>query len=118
MEEVVLQFARVASLVVELAAIVVVSFGALEAFVMLLRPAFRPAIRHGARKVIWRRSAMWMLLGLEFKLAADIITTVMSPTLQDIDGLAAIAAIRTFLNYFLERDLEHSESAEAAGATN
>ena len=114
MEEIVLQFARVTSLVVEFAAIVVVSFGALEAFVMLLKPAFRPATSHGARKAIWRRFAMWMLLALEFMLAADIITTVVSPTWQDVGELAAIAVIRTFLNYFLERDLEQSESAEAA----
>jgi len=52
MEEIVLQFARIASLVVELAAIVVVPFGAIEAFVMLLKPAFRPAMSRGARKVI------------------------------------------------------------------
>ena len=113
MEEVVLQFARVASLVVELAAIVVVSFGALEAFVMLLsRRSGQDELRRA--KVIWRCFAMWMLLGLEFMLAADIITTVVSPSWQDIGELAAIAVIRTFLNYFLERDLEHSEPAEAA----
>ena len=38
------------------------------------------------------------------------------PTWRDIGELAAIAVIRTFLNYFLERDLENSEPAEASTA--
>ena len=63
------------------------------------------------RKAIWRRFGVWLLLGLEFALAADIITSVISPTWQDIGELGAIAVIRTFLNYFLERDLENAEAA-------
>jgi hypothetical protein len=49
---------------------------------------------------------MWLLLGLEFELAADIVRSVISPTWIDIGQLAAVAVIRTFLNYFLEMDLE------------
>ena len=63
------------------------------------------------RKAIWRRFGVWLLLGLEFALAADIITSVISPTWQDIGELGAIAVIRTFLNYFLEHDLENAASA-------
>jgi len=36
---------------------------------------------------------------------ADIVRSAMAPAWDDIGQLAAIAAIRTFLNYFLERDL-------------
>jgi uncharacterized membrane protein len=60
---------------------------------------------------------MWLLLGLEFELAADIIASVVSPTWEDIGELGAIAVIRTFLNYFLEKDLEGAEAAgEIEGA--
>lgn len=70
------------------------------------------------RKAIWRRFGVWLLLGLEFALAADIITSVISPSWQDIGELGAIAVIRTFLNYFLERDLENAETAaERASST-
>jgi uncharacterized membrane protein len=69
------------------------------------------------RKAIWRRFGVWLLLGLEFVLAADIITSVISPTWQDIGELGAIAVIRTFLNYFLERDLENAESAAERAPT-
>ena len=55
---------------------------------------------------------MWLLLGLEFELAADIVETVISPSWADIGQLGAIAATRTFLNYFLEKDLEHAAESE------
>ena len=50
--------------------------------------------------------ARWLLLGLEFMLAADIVRTAISPTWSELGQLALIAVVRTFLNYFLERDLE------------
>jgi len=106
--------ARTASLLIEAVAVIVVTFGALEAFVRLLALAARPSATHGSRKDIWRRFAMWLLLGLEFELAADIIGSVVSPTWMDIGELAAIAVIRTFLNYFLERDIESADRAPAA----
>ena len=114
MEEIVLQIARGAALLVETAAILVVTYGAMEGLVGLLAIAVRPSASHGARKEIWRRFGTWLLLGLEFELAADIIRSVVSPTWQDIAELGAIAVIRTFLNYFLEHDLEKAARTEAA----
>jgi uncharacterized membrane protein len=113
-EETLHSIARVASLWIESMAVVVVAFGAADGFIKLLGLAAKPSATHGARKDIWRRFGTWLLLGLEFELAADIIGSVVSPTWRDIGELAAIAVIRTFLNYFLERDLENIEPAEAA----
>jgi uncharacterized membrane protein len=111
MEELLIQVARVAEMFSEAAAVLVVTFGSVEAFVTLLRIAVTPKVTHGERKAVWRRFGMWLLLGLEFELAADIIGSVVSPTWQDIGELGAIAVIRTFLNYFLERDLEGAEDS-------
>jgi uncharacterized membrane protein len=108
-EEFLAPVARTAASLVEGMAVLVVTYGACEALVLLLRLAAAPSVSHGARKEIWRRFGTWLLLGLEFALAADIIATVVSPTWDDIGELGAIAVIRTFLNYFLERDLEGSE---------
>jgi uncharacterized membrane protein len=57
------------------------------------------------------RFGVWLLLGLEFELGAGIVRTAISPTWTDIGQLAAIGAIRTLLNYFLEKDLERYEPA-------
>ena len=111
MEELFIQAARSAVLLIEAAAVLVVTFGSLAALFKLLVVMAKPSASHGMRKAIWRRFGVWLLLGLEFALAADIITSVISPTWQDIGELGAIAVIRTFLNYFLEHDLENAETA-------
>jgi uncharacterized membrane protein len=105
-EELVGVFAGGVALAVEAAAVLVVAFGAAEAFARILGLVGRGRATHGERKEIWRRFGVWLLLGLEFELAADIIRSVVSPTWMDIAELGAIAVIRTFLNYFLEKDLE------------
>ena len=114
MEDLFVPVARTLGHLIEAAAILVVAFGAAEAFVKLVSLIVRPASSHGVRKDIWRRFGTWLLLGLEFALAADIISSVVSPTWEDIGQLGAIAVIRTFLNYFLERDLENAEHAQAS----
>ena len=57
------------------------------------------------------------MLGLEFELGADIIRSAISPNWTDIGQLAAIAAIRTVLNYFLEKDImEQVEDSREVGS--
>ena len=52
------------------------------------------------------RFGTWLALALEFQLGADILATTIRPTTSAIIRLAAIALIRTFLNYFLNQELE------------
>jgi uncharacterized membrane protein len=61
----------------------------------------------------------FLALGLEFQLASDILRTAIAPTLREIGELAAIAAIRTALNYFLAREIkeERDELARRANPT-
>jgi len=49
---------------------------------------------------------LWLALALEFQLAADILSTTVSPSFEALGKLALIAVIRTFLNYFLNKELE------------
>jgi uncharacterized membrane protein len=49
---------------------------------------------------------LWLALALEFQLAADILNTTVSPSFEELGKLALIAVIRTFLNYFLNQELE------------
>ena len=48
-------------------------------------------------------------MSLELLLAADVLATAVAPSWNDIGQLAAIAIIRTLLNYFLERELSSSK---------
>jgi uncharacterized membrane protein len=67
--------------------------------------------------VIFKGFAGWLVLALEFLLAADILRTAISPTWTDIGQLAAIAAIRTFLNYSLSHDLQKAPEPMESGST-
>lgn len=55
----------------------------------------------------------YLVLGLEFQLASDIMATAMAPSWQQLGQLAAIAAIRTFLNFFLLREQSEIASEQA-----
>lgn len=50
-----------------------------------------------------------LTVALELLLAADILATAIAPTWDDIGKLAAIATLRTALNYFLERELKSTQ---------
>ncbi len=56
--------------------------------------------------------ASYLALALEFQLGADILTTAISPTWQQIGQLAAIAVIRTALNYFLSIEMDRERRAQ------
>ena len=53
-----------------------------------------------------------LTVSLELLLGADILATAIAPTWEEIGKLAAIATLRTALNYFLERELKNSELAK------
>jgi uncharacterized membrane protein len=93
-----------AVLLIDAIALIAIVYGTIEAFVGAIRAMFVPST-HTEGRVVWLRYARWLVAGLTFQLAADIIETSIAPGWDDIGRLAAIAVIRTFLNYFLERDL-------------
>jgi uncharacterized membrane protein len=53
--------------------------------------------------------ARHLALALEFQLAADIVSTAIAPGWVEIGKLAAIAIIRTGLNYFLSKELAENK---------
>ena len=90
--------------IIDAMALIIVAIGTAEAFFTGLRVAFSGLVHRRFREVLVRYGH-WLVAGLTFQLAADIIETSIAPNWQDVGQLAAIAVIRTFLNYFLERDL-------------
>ena len=59
--------------------------------------------------------ARFIALGIEFQLASDVLTTAVSPSFEQIGRLAAIAGIRTLLNYFLAQEIARAERMEREG---
>ena len=68
-----------------------------------------------AKEVVRLKLGRWLALALEFELAADILRTAVAPTWSEIGQLAAIAALRTALNFFLQREIDAAERRAPAG---
>ena len=92
---------------VEAAGATVIFIGAVIAIVGFLRAlprrdpdAFVP-VRIGL--------ARYLALGLEFQLASDVLTTAIAPSYEELGKLAAVAAIRTALNFFLAREIREEQ---------
>lgn len=105
MEEWLTIAARNTVLVIEAMALLVIAIGTIVVFIkgvpaMLSSSTTDKEVRH-----VWLRYVRWLVAGLTFQLAADIIKTTISPTWEDIGQVAAIALIRTFLEFWLMRDL-------------
>jgi uncharacterized membrane protein len=105
--------------VVEAAGAAIIFAGAVSAFARFVRVAFR---REGMAPFAQVRLDLgrFLVLGLEFQLAADILRTAVAPNFTSLAQLAAIAAIRTALNFFLGREikeeLELVRADQAAGS--
>lgn len=93
--------------IVELIGAVVIGVGVLVAFgaYVLSELRVRPRPYEETRLMLGR----FLALGLEFQLASDILATAVSPTFEEIGKLAAIATIRTVLNYFLAQEIERAQ---------
>jgi uncharacterized membrane protein len=89
-------------------ALLVILVGTIEVSLTVARASFKPLGDQLARQA-WLRYARWLVAGLTLQLAADIIETSISTSWQTIGRVGAIAVIRTFLNYFLERDVEQQQ---------
>jgi uncharacterized membrane protein len=89
--------------------------GAIVIFVGCALGFFRfvgAAVRHRGRArftAIRLDVGRYLALGLEFQLGADILRTAVAPTFEEIGQLAAVAAIRTALNYFLGREIKEQQ---------
>ena len=116
MEEMLKGIAEKIALAVELVAALLIGYGALQALVGLLwpKPKEQANVRFARRRKVFLQFGVWMLLGLEFELAADIVRSAISPSWTAIGQLGAIAAIRTLLNYFLEKDIKELAEPQAA----
>jgi uncharacterized membrane protein len=86
-------------------ALVIILAGTVQAFVAGIRVMLAGTATGIEKRAIWLRYARVLVAGLTFQLAADIIETSITIGWEAVARLGAIAVIRTFLNFFLERDL-------------
>ena len=118
MEELLADVVGVLVTVVEACGAVVILVGAVWAFARFVWVGVRGG---GSRAFVPVRLTLgrFLALGLEFQLASDVLRTAVAPSFRELGQLAAVAAIRTALNYFLSREIaeERRPVAEEQGTT-
>jgi len=108
MEEVAKSIVMYLSLVVEMLGAVIIGIAFIQ-FIGGYVAAFVSSKQHLRNAWLRVRFGSSLAVTLELLLAADILRTAVAPTWEDIGKLAAIAAIRTALNFFLARELKDIE---------
>ena len=123
-----IDFSEPVIVVIDLMALFIIVCGTVIAFVSAMRsftggmldPSLRGErgfIKGHVRRILWMDYGRWLVAALTFQLAADIVESAIAPTWEAIGQLGAVAVIRTFLNYFLERDMDEVREREAARAS-
>ena len=104
-----MSFLHHASFGIGVLGVLVIVFGVLSGLVRFVRAEFSAARGLGvdeARKQLRHVLGYYLLLGLEFLIAADIIDTLMKPKPQEMIVLGAIVAIRTVISFSLNCELK------------
>ena len=104
MEELLVDALGVLVPVVEACGAAVIVVGALWAFVRFVVVGLRDRDA-GAFVPVRLTLGRFLALGLEFQLASDVLRTAVAPSFRELGQLAAVAAIRTALNYFLAKEI-------------
>ena len=100
---------------VEIAAALIIGLAAAEAVWKALPLFLRRSLAQDVKVDVRLSLGRWLALGLEFALGADILRTAVAPSWHDIGQLAAIAVLRTGLNYSLEREIAREEQRAFQG---
>ena len=100
-----------AAIIIDMLALIVIVIGTIEAVLDGVRMMFAGSSDQQKRE-LWMRYARWLVAALTFQLAADIIETSISSSWDSVGRIGAIAVIRTFLNYFLERDVDEMQARQ------
>jgi uncharacterized membrane protein len=90
--------------IIDAVAFVVIVAATLRAIVKAVRVELGGASMF-EKRAVWLEYARFLVVALTFQLAADIIETSISTNWEAIGRLGAIAVIRTFLEFFLGRDV-------------
>lgn len=101
---------------IDFAALIVIAFGTVEVLINVARTAITSVTGHEQRDV-WLRYARWLVAALTLQLGADIIETAITTSWDAVGRIVAIALIRTFLNFFLERDLAEIRGRQKESGT-
>lgn len=99
----------------EYAGVAIIVYGAIVSLALLVKAEYRNTMQAGTNQYSFKQQfTSRILTGLEFFIAADVIKTIFSPTLESLTLVAVTVGIRAALTFLLNRELRHEEELKAA----
>ena len=93
--------------VIEMMAVLILAYASFETFVVTIRLVVsRRPFAEGRPQ--WLRFLILLVIGLTFQLAADLVHLAIATGWEPLGRAVVIAVLRTFLAYFLGRDLREA----------
>ncbi|MCP4646196.1 MAG: DUF1622 domain-containing protein [bacterium] len=87
----------------------IVIYGSIQAFTKVLKIEFKSKKKFHPYENVKRTYVQKLILSLDFFVAADLLKLVVQPTIDEIILIALIVAIRTLLNYSLNKEIHLHE---------
>ena len=109
MEEIIKTGTVYVAQLIELMAAIIICYSSVKAMLQFIKDSSSKTNNYLPDISIRLNLGKSLAIALELLLGADILKTAIAPTWNEIGQLAAIAALRTALNYFLERELKNSD---------
>lgn len=95
--------------------VAIIVYGAVVSLALLVKAEYRNTTQAGTNQHTFKQQfTSRILTGLEFFIAADVIKTIFSPTLESLTLVAVTVGIRAALTFLLNRELRHEEELKLA----
>lgn len=108
-----IQFLNLLATIISVISLLIVTYGALIAFIaFIINELKRFTGKYTSINIRRLRATFgtYLLLGLEFLIASDILKTVLEPTLNELAILGGIVILRTVLSVFLNKEIKELEA--------
>ena len=99
-----MHYLEILSIAISVISLIIVVYGAIIAFCAFLRNSFT------ATRELRADLGTYLLLGLEFLIASDILKTVLEPSLNELAILGGIVVLRTVLSIFLNKEIRELQA--------
>ena len=105
-------FLNTLATIISVTSLLIVTYGALIGIISFLINEFKRFTGKYSTNLRHLRATFgtYLLLGLEFLIASDILKTVLEPTLNELAILGGIVVLRTILSVFLNREIKDLEA--------
>jgi uncharacterized membrane protein len=95
-------------------ALLMIAVGAVKALADIAVASMQGRMADARVRTIFIGFARWLVAALTFQLGSDIAATTLDPGWDELGRLGAVAVIRTFLTFFLDRDLDKARDEQQA----